>query len=250
MSLLSVRREGSGPTFVWLHGFTQTRDSAHDFRTILTGTRELLTMDLPGHGSASAITTNLDQCADLVAAALPAEPVDLGGYSMGARVALHVALRHPDHVGRLVLLGATRGVEDHVGRAARRGHDEQLADRCELIGADAFLDEWLARPMFASLPGDPAERSARSTNAHGLAEALRLMGTGTQSWLAARLSEITSPVLALAGAHDPMFVVEARAIATGVDSGAFDLIPYAGHAAHLEQPHLTANRIDRYLALG
>src|SRR5665213_2327404 len=54
MSLLGVQRHGSGPIFVWLHGFTQTKDSAFLFRSILAGTNELLTVDLPGHGENSA----------------------------------------------------------------------------------------------------------------------------------------------------------------------------------------------------
>ncbi len=54
MSLLGVQRRGSGPLLVWLHGFTQTKESAHQFRSILAGTNELLTLDLPGHGENAA----------------------------------------------------------------------------------------------------------------------------------------------------------------------------------------------------
>ena len=42
------------------------------------------------------------------------------GYSMGGRVALHAALRHPDAVERLVLIGATAGIDDADERAATR----------------------------------------------------------------------------------------------------------------------------------
>src|SRR3954451_6685790 len=39
------------------------------------------------------------------------------GYSMGGRIALHVALAHPDDVSRLVLVGATPGIVDPIDRA-------------------------------------------------------------------------------------------------------------------------------------
>jgi 2-succinyl-6-hydroxy-2,4-cyclohexadiene-1-carboxylate synthase len=248
MSLLSIQREGSGSTFVWLHGFTQTRNSARQFRSILAGTRELWTLDLPGHGTADSLRATLDETADLVAEILPDRPVDLGGYSFGARIALHVALRHPARVRRLVVLGASRGLEDESARRDRRARDEQLAKRIEEIGAPAFVDEWLTQPMFASLVHDPLERAVRSTHsARGLADSLRLAGTGTQTWLAPLLGTITAPTLALAGARDAKFAAEARAIAREVARGSYDLIDDAGHAAHIEQPESSAMRITSFL---
>jgi len=206
-----------------------------------------LTLDLPGHGVSSSLWASLEETADLVARALDGAPVALGGYSFGARVALHVALRHPECVSRLVLVGASRGIEDPHERAARRQRDNELATRIEMIGGAAFLDEWLAQAMFASLPEDPAERLARSTDGRGLAESLRRAGTGTQEWLDPRLSSIEAPTLALAGANDEKFTIEARAIARGVPHGHVTTIPGAGHAAHLEAPADTAQAISSFL---
>ncbi|MGC1418763.1 MAG: alpha/beta fold hydrolase [Acidimicrobiales bacterium] len=247
MSLLSVQREGSGSVFVWLHGFTQTRASAHQFRSILAGSHELLTPDLPGHGDSCALRATLEECADLVAAVMPEGPVDLGGYSFGARVALHVALRHPQKIRKLVLLGATRGIEDEAQQLERRQHDEVLADRIELVGVEVFLNEWLAQPMFAAQPRDPLERAARSRDARGLANSLRLAGTGTQAWLAPILNVVTAVTLTLAGANDQKFADEAKAIANGVPQGSFALVDSAGHAAHLEQPDATARLVGAFL---
>jgi 2-succinyl-6-hydroxy-2,4-cyclohexadiene-1-carboxylate synthase len=247
MSLLSVQQEGSGSSFVWLHGFTQTRASAHQFRSILAGSHELLTLDLPGHGSAHALSASLDEAADLVIAVLPSEQFVLGGYSFGARVALHIALRHPQRVRELVLLGATRGIQDETLRQERRTRDEELAARIERIGTDLFLDEWLAQPMFASLPNDPRERAARSTDAKGLANSLRFAGTGTQTWLGPRMATMTVPTLTLAGSLDQKFRIEARAIAESVPSGHVELVSDASHAAHLERPEATAHLIQSWL---
>lgn len=246
MSLLTVQREGAGAPFAWLHGFTQTRTSAHEYRSILAGTREVWTLDLPGHGDAHEVRATLPEAADLVADALGEGPVDLGGYSFGARVALHVALAYPTRVRRLVLLGASRGIEDPLARAQRCEADERLARRIEEIGADAFLAEWLAQPLFATLGNTDA--ATRSRNGDGLAASLRLAGTGTQAWLAPRLAELSMPVLALAGSLDAKFSDEARAIATAVPDGRVALVEGAGHAAHLEKPAACATLVEDFLA--
>jgi 2-succinyl-6-hydroxy-2,4-cyclohexadiene-1-carboxylate synthase len=246
MSLLGVQRLGSGPTLVWLHGFTQTKDSAHQFRSILAGTGELLTLDLPGHGENARVRASLTETADLLAGVLPQESFVLGGYSYGARVALHFALAHPERLMGLVLLGATRGIEDADERSDRRRRDDELATRIEMIGTEAFLDEWLAQPMFASLPDDPRERASRSRDAVGLANSLRSSGTGTQSWLAPELPALSTPTLTLAGSNDEKFSREAEAIAKDVRQGTYDSVPDASHAAHLEQPERTAALVELF----
>jgi 2-succinyl-6-hydroxy-2,4-cyclohexadiene-1-carboxylate synthase len=240
MSLLGLQRDGTGPVLVWLHGFTQTRRSAFRFRSILAGTHQVVTIDLPGHGENAAITASLEETADLLAAALPPEPFALGGYSMGGRVALHLALRHPHRVRRLFLLSATLGVADDRERAARRARDEALATRIEAIGADAFLDEWLAQPLFADLPADPDERAARSHDAAGLASSLRHAGTGTQAWLGDAVRGLAVPAHVVAGARDAKFVREATLLSASLPSAHTSIVPAAGHAAHLELPEALA----------
>ena len=232
---------------MWLHGFTQTRDSAHQFRSILAGTNEVLTLDLPGHGENAAIVASLDETADLLDEVLPLEGFALGGYSFGARVALHFALRYPERVTRLVLLGASRGIRDDAEREQRRRSDDELADHIESIGAESFLDEWLSREMFASLPKDPNERAARSRDAAGLANSLRHAGTGTQRWLAPALASLSMPTLALAGSFDEKFSLEAKAIAGGVEHGHTAFIDGAHHAAHLEQPAPSAASVSSFI---
>ena len=216
------------------------------FRSILAGTNELLTVDLPGHGENSAIAASLPDTADLLAEVLPTEPFILGGYSFGGRVALHFALAHPERLRALVLVSATRGIEDPGERHARRERDEVLAARIKTIGTDAFLDEWLAQPLFNGLANDPVERASRSRNANGLATSLRLAGTGTQEWLEPQMATLTVPVLTVAGTRDEKFSLEASAIASSVTTGTVILLDGAGHAAHVERPHETASAIEAF----
>lgn len=202
-----------------------------------------MTLDLPGHGDAASIAATLPEMAELVLDALPREPLILGGYSFGGRVALHVALADASRLRGLVLVGASRGILDPRERAQRRARDEALADHLEAVGTEVFLGEWLAQPLFTTL-GPLAETDTRSHDARGLAESLRRAGIGTQEWLGERLATLDVPTLAMAGELDAKFVAEARAIADTVARGRFTSIASAGHAAHLEQPEQVARAIE------
>lgn len=225
---------------MWLHGFTQTKHSSHRFRSILAGSYEVLTIDLPGHGENAGTSGSLEDTADMLAEALPRDPFILAGYSLGGRVALHFGLRHPSRLAHLVVLSATPGIAQGEERRARRHRDDELADRIETIGTDAFLDEWLAQPMFRALPRDPLERAARSRDARGLANSLRWAGTGTQSDLTGMLGQLATPTLILAGANDEKFANEAIRLGESIAHSTRRLVPEAGHAAHLEQPETVA----------
>jgi 2-succinyl-6-hydroxy-2,4-cyclohexadiene-1-carboxylate synthase len=157
---------------------------------------------------------------------------------MGGRVALHIGLGRPDLVERLVLVSATGGIEDAGERAVRRRDDEVLARSLEDDGVDAFLERWLATPMFADLSPEAAGLIARRENtAAGLAAALRLMGTGTQEPLLRRLDELTMPVLVVAGERDDTFAEQALHLGGWIGPTAqLALVPDAGHACHLENP--------------
>lgn len=254
-----------GPPLVLLHGFSQASRCWAPVDTALAEDHDAVALDLPGHGGSSGIRADLWSTADLVAATLadldtsrtgvhdhrgPGGRATLLGYSMGGRVALHVALAHPELVGRLVLVGATPGIEDDDERAARRRSDDALADRIEAIGVPAFLDEWLALPLFAGLSPDAAHRAEREANtAAGLASSLRLTGTGTQAPLWDRLGELTMPTLLVTGEHDRKFTEEAQRMLPLLGGPAEHVVvPDAGHTAHLERPQAFLDRVRTWLA--
>ena len=204
-------------------------------------------MDAPGHGRQTAVDASLWQAADLIAA--EGGRADYLGYSMGGRIALHVALAHPGLVRRLVLVSTTPGIEDLQTRAERRRADDAQADELERDGdVAAFLDRWLAGPLFASLPRDQAGLDARLTNtAAGLASSLRRAGTGTQDNLWPRLAELAVPVLVVAGSDDPKYAAIAERMTAAIADARLALIPAAGHAAHLEQPEAFVEVVRLFL---
>jgi 2-succinyl-6-hydroxy-2,4-cyclohexadiene-1-carboxylate synthase len=220
---------------VLVHGFTQTRRSWDPLLPALAAEHDVVALDAPGHGRASEVQADLvDGAARLVTAGGAATYV---GYSMGGRLCLHAALGRPDAVRGLVLISATAGLDDAGERAARRAADDALADRIETIGVPAFLDEWLAQPLFAGLDAAAQGRAERLENtAAGLASSLRLAGTGSQAPLWDRLGEIAVPVLVVAGALDTKFAGIAERLAAALPRADLALVEDAGHTVHLEQP--------------
>ncbi|HVC15619.1 MAG TPA: alpha/beta fold hydrolase [Acidimicrobiales bacterium] len=245
--MLHIETSGAGPRLVLAHGFTQTSRSWGRFGALVGVGRELVRVDLPGHGGSDAVRADLVESARLLAAAASArgEAFDLLGYSLGARVALHAALEPPEGLRRLVLIGGTGGIGDPAERAARRARDEALATELE-ADLDGFLTRWVAAPMFTGVR-DPGLDERRRNSAEGLASSLRMAGTGTQQPVWERLGTLRAPLLALAGADDVRFALAAARLSRGAPDGVFSLVPGAGHAAHLVQPDLCARIVRQYL---
>lgn len=231
---------------VFIHGFTQTAASWAPVLGRLPLRLEAVALDAPGHGSAAAIETDLWGAGDHVVA--EGGPGVYVGYSMGARIALHAALGHPESVRGLVLISGTAGIDDADERAARLAADEEWAERIERDGVDAFLQQWLALPLFASLPPDAAGLDARHRNtAAGLASSLRRAGTGTQEPLWSRLDELAMPVLVVAGALDAKFVDLARRLHAAISGAELAIVEGAGHSVPLERPDELAALLTRWL---
>lgn len=247
MTLLDLASCGGDPPFLWLHGFTHTARSGYEFQSTLRATRPLYTIDLPGHGSHASTRSSLPSLAGDIAEATKGRLIDLGGYSFGGRVALHVAASHSNVLRRLILLSATAGIVDTAERSQRRQRDNELADHIDAIGVDAFLREWLAQPMFQDLPVDEIEYATRSQDPRGLANALRDMGTGTQLPLDEALAHCVAPTLIIAGANDEKFVREANRLHEALPHSRVVVVPHAGHAAHLERPDYVADLIGEFL---
>lgn len=232
-----------------LHGFTQTRSS---FDPLVAALRKnsiasraiALAGHEVGHGPERQVVGDLWAGADnLAATSLANGPHHVLGYSMGARLALHVALAYPDALHSLILIGGTAGLDDATARAERRRADEERATLVETIGVEAFLEQWLAHELFATLPNDPERMMRRASNtAAGLASSLRFWGTGTmEPPLWNRLSSISIPTLVLAGEYDAKFTDLGRRMSESIGGNAsFEAIPGAGHAAHIERPDLVA----------
>ena len=157
----TVVGEQGGSRVVFLHGlFGQGRNFTQIAKALVPEHASLL-VDLPNHGrSAWTETFDYAQTADLVAAhvreGFAADGrVHVVGHSMGGKVAMLLALRHPDLVDRLVVADIAPASGGSLGEFAhlldslaaldlttitRRGQaDEQLAARVDDARVRGFL---------------------------------------------------------------------------------------------------------------
>jgi 2-succinyl-6-hydroxy-2,4-cyclohexadiene-1-carboxylate synthase len=242
---------GVSEPLLLLHGFTQTGRGWDEVIRHLDGERyRPLAPDLRGHGAAATWRPIDFAACSADVAGLVAGRFTLAGYSMGGRLALHVALAHRRRVSRLVLVATTAGIASADARARRRADDEALASWMEEDGRTMreVADRWAAQPLFAGQSPQVAAtaRADRLVNdPPALAAALRGIGTGVMTPLWDRLGALRMPVAVLAGERDAKFVALARQLVEALPRGSLTIVPGAGHALPLEAPAAVAAAIDQ-----
>jgi len=226
---------------VLLHGFAGTGHAWDPVREQLDAARyRSLAPDLRGHGrSARLRPVSFDGCVRDVLARAPTAPFTLAGYSLGGRLALHVALEAPERVARLVLVATSAGIEHPGQRAERAAADEALAARAERMDGEAFAREWQAQPIFAGTP--PAAAAAWSedlqrTPPRHLAAVLRGIGTGAMEPLWDRLAELPMPCDVVAGERDAKFVALGERLVAALPNARLHVVAGAGHGVPREAP--------------
>ena len=189
-----------------------------------------------------------DDEVDRLAAQAGAEPAVWVGHSLGGIVALHLALRHPQVVAGLVLLGAN-------ARAGRGGGESRRAAQWALAqqsGLDALAHSKLA-PGYGLAEGDAALRLlVAQAEAVGLSRfAHQLAYAGQRSGLLAPRRSLSVPVLALSGEVDtlcpPALSDEIVALVASPHVAVHHCLPGAGHLFPMQQPAWAAAHLHHFL---
>jgi 2-succinyl-6-hydroxy-2,4-cyclohexadiene-1-carboxylate synthase len=225
---------------VLLHGFGGTHRAWKGVIAALDIQRyRPLALDLPGHGAAADAPRPITfaGCVEHVLERSP-ERFALCGYSLGGRVALHVALAAPERVARLVLVSASPGIEDAGEQAARRESDELIARELESTPYERFIERWRTQPLFAEEPpeaGTLAREDQRRNRPDALAAALRGLGTGEMAPLWLRLGELAMAVSVLVGARDLKYLELGRRMVELLGEAELVVLD-GGHGLVLENP--------------
>lgn len=235
-------------TVVLLHGFGGTHRTWDGVAARLDPERyRPLALDLPGHGrEAAARPITFARCVAGVLAEAPGRFV-LCGYSLGGRIALHVALAAPQRVTALVLIACSAGIEDEAERAERRRSDGALVKQLRSAPFEQFIERWRMQPLFAGDPphvGELVREDQRRNRPEALAAALRGVGAGEMRPLWRRLGELAMPAAVLVGDRDRKYHALGRRMVR--------LLPHAqllllagGHRLPLENPAAVARALER-----
>ncbi len=252
---LAFSDEGPGPVVVLLHGFPIGRMMWKDQFSAIGAMYRVIAPDLLGHGDSPAPDGqySIDGMADDVIELLDtlglAEPVVVGGLSMGGYVALSMIARYPERVRALMLMD-TRAAADTPEAAAKRGELAELVARAGDPGPaiQVMLPRFFAKSTEEFRPDLVVgmRRMMERNSARGV--------VGTLHALASRpdrrefLGSIRVPTLVLVGEHDAITPPEdSMAMADAIPGARLEVIPAAGHLAPYENPTVANGVILRFL---
>ena len=255
--------EGQGPPLILIHGYGGSMWQ-WEYQRPLTGTFRVITPDLIGSGLSDKpdIDYRPEDLIDTIHGlmeSLGLPSATLVGSSVGAGVALGLALTHPERVDRLVLID---GFPDHVR--------ERLVSPLMRRAVDTHAPAWLAR-FGASLFGNRAmeavlkeivydhtlvtplviDRSNRNRQRADMITPLLALRDSLPLWeqqFAPRLRDVRHSTLILWGEQDRLFPPQVgRDLQALITGSRFILIPNAGHIPQWEQPHAVNRHITEFL---
>lgn len=182
----------------------------------------------------------------------------LAGNSMGAGLALGLALTHPERVGRIVLISGfpaevmAQAQGRYLKLLSRMGSGLLFGLGCRLVGRRGFRTflEGIIRDRNRVTP-TVVERAYRLFKEHGKARPLWSSLTCVGDWdrqYAPRASTVKAPVLIIWGRDDRFFpLAVGEHLHRSIPQSRFAVIPDAGHLPMWEQPDEVNRLITDFL---
>lgn len=234
------------PTVVLLHGVGLSGSIWEPVAELLAGDHDVITPDLPGHGSAGIVPegATLADLADGIAGQVPAG-AHVVGFSLGALVAQHLAVHRPDLVATLT----------SVSSVCRRTPAEQDAVLLRLAAAEADFPTSVAASLERWYSGTTVDTGWRArTESVLLANdrtsflaCYRVFATADAE-LAPYLSGIAVPALAVTGADDPGSTPEmSRRLADALPDCRVVVVPGARHMLPVERPRELVDAVTTFI---
>jgi len=250
---ISYLDQGQGPPVLLIHGFGGSMWQWEHQQSALATRFRVITPDLPGSGLSDKpdIAYTPDEMLHFLTEFLDALRIpqaSLVGNSMGAGLAIGMALDHPDRVSKLVLIsGLPPRVMDHLAnpsikRALTAGTPSWLVSFGNFLFGGLMVDRILKEIVYDHTLLTPAilERSNRNRQRPGLIKPLMTVGDNLPAWeerYAPRIGTITQPTMILWGEEDRVFPIKAgKLLHELIPKSAFTAIPRAGHIPQWEQP--------------
>lgn len=226
---------------VLLHGWGMSPRVWAPLRAALEARFDIHAPALPGHADAPMAGSTLDDWADALAPSLPAGAL-VCGWSLGAMLAMTLALRHPSRVARLALTGATprfvsgadwlHGLDAAVVEAFRQGYAEAPAATLRRFIGLQIQGESQRRTVQSVLADTLARRSEADDAALG--EGLRILA---EADLRAAVRELRQPCLLVHGDGDALMPpASAQWLAQTLPHARLQLCGKTGHAPFLSDP--------------
>jgi pimeloyl-ACP methyl ester carboxylesterase len=228
--------QGAGDPVVVLHGGFCTVETFGGLVPPLAEQYRVWAPERRGHGRTADVDGPItyDNMSDDTIAFLDAVgvgPAHLVGWSDGALVALLVALRRPELVRKLVLIGQSINHDGEVPEARVMAAN---------MSADA-LPPFLRELYVAVSPDGPEHFDVVA------AKLIELYQTEPSVPLA-EVKAVTAPTLVVIGDDDICSVEHAAAVARAIPDAQLAVVPNTSHGLPMEKPALLAQLIVEFLA--
>lgn len=251
-----------GSRVVFLHGLFGQGRNWTQFGKALAADHRVLLVDLPDHGRSDWTTGppegkgfDLVEVADVIAAELGEEPVALVGHSLGGKVAMVLALRHPTLVERLCVVDVSPVAYQRAGEfggyiEAMLGMDlDAFTQRAD---ADAALAEAVPNTTVRSFLLQNLRREGDGwrwqPNLEGIRRDLGTIGSWPEEQLAG-LPPYPGPVLWLGGERSDYITDDyVEAMDALFPHNRRVTIKDAGHWVHSERPEVFGEVMRLFLS--
>lgn len=247
---VEYRQEGNGPDLLLVHSLLTEMSVFDRIVPPLARKHRVTRLNLPGFGASDPVAlSSVAEYADHLDRAMGAlslpPSVDVFGNGFGAFVALELAIRHGERIGRLIAADTAPGFSE-AAKAPFRG----MAEKVRAAGIDAILDTAIGR-MFparfqAAHPEVVAARKAALATADAECFARACLALAALD-LTPRLGQIRNPTLVMCGALDQTTPPAlAREVASAIPGAVYRDIEESGHCPMLEQPHALVAIIESF----
>ncbi|MCS6304886.1 MAG: alpha/beta fold hydrolase [Nitrospira sp.] len=255
---------GTGPPVILIHGFGGSMWQWEHQQHALSQHFRTLTLDLPGSGLSDKPDIDylpdqmLDFCIGFMDA-LEIPQATLVGNSMGAGLAIGMALTHPARIDKLVLID---GLPSHVkAKLTSRSFRQALESRVPswLVSFGNWLFGGLVtESVLKEIVHDhrlltPAviERSTRNRRRPGIIKPIMAVRNALPSWeadFAPRLSSIAHPTMIIWGEYDRLFpMAVGEELHHRIRGSTLVRVPDAGHMPQWERPDLVNRSLIAYI---
>ncbi len=255
---------GAGPPVILIHGFGGSMWQWEHQQHALAQHFRVLTLDLPGAGLSDKpeIDYRPDQMLDFFVgfmAAVKIPQATLVGNSMGAGLAISMALAHPTRVAKLVLIdGLPQHVMEKLTSPSVRRALETSAPSWLVSFGNWLFGGLMIESVLKEIVHDPAlltpaviERSNRNRQRPGLIKPIMAARENLPLWesgFAMRIGEITHPTLVIWGEEDRVFpIAVGEELHQTIKGSRFTRIPTAGHIPQWERPDVVNQELITFI---
>jgi 2-succinyl-6-hydroxy-2,4-cyclohexadiene-1-carboxylate synthase len=171
----------------------------------------------------------------------------LMGYSLGARLAMHVLLEGPGFWDAAIFISGHPGLTDQEERECRRRNDHEWAQRLRSGTISEFAKVWNAQAVFGGEGPSCRQLEVLTQHREAIATAFDCWSLGRQESFGDRLRACPVPQLWVAGARDAKFATLARTMASGAERASAVILNDCGHRVPLQKPRELAECVRPFL---